>query len=168
MNFNSGRYVERFLIAAVVALAVPLSAAAFGGAHGAPNRCGGVEMPGNAGPHGLLGDQMPPPLRGLNLTEAQRDKVFELMHAQAPVLREKMKAVQRAEADLRGLTMSPDYSEAKARSLADVSGKAMAEMMLARMATDRQVLGVLTPEQRKQVAEMKPDREAFRGDGSPR
>ena len=102
------------------------------------------------------------------LTEAQRDKVFELMHAQAPVLREKMKAVQRAEADLRGLTMSPDYSEAKARSLADVSGKAMAEMMLARMATDRQVLGVLTPEQRKQVAEMKPDREAFRGDGSPR
>jgi Spy/CpxP family protein refolding chaperone len=41
----------------------------------------------------------------------------------------------------------------------------MAEMTLARVAMDRQVLEVLTPEQRKQVAEMKSEREAVRGDG---
>lgn len=164
MNLNSGRYVERFLIAAAVALAVPLSAVAFGGSHGAPNGCGGAEMPGKVGQRGP-GERMPPYLRGLNLSEAQRDKVFAILHAQAPAMRDKAKVVQRVETDLRGLAMSPDYSEAKARSLADVSARAMAEMTLARLATDRQVLEVLSPEQRKQVAEMKSEREVVRGDG---
>src|SRR5574343_1386225 len=164
MNSNYGRYVERFLIAAAVALAVPLSAVAFGGAHGAPSHCGGAEMPGKAGHRGP-GEMMPPYLRGLELSEAQRDKVFAILHAQAPAMREKAKAVQRAEADLRGLAMSAEYSEARARALADASAKAMAEMTLARLATDRQVLEVLTPEQRKQAAEMKPEREGARGDG---
>lgn len=165
MNLNSGRYVERFLIAAAVALAVPLSAVAFGGAQGVPNSCGGAEMPGKAGQRGMGGEKMPPYLRGLNLSEAQRDKVFAILHAQAPAMRDKVKAVHRAEADLRGLAMSPDFSEARARSLADASGRAMAEMTLARVATDRQVLAVLTPEQRQQVAEMKPEREVVRSDG---
>jgi len=164
MNLNSGRYVERFLIAAAVALAVPLTAVAFGGAHGAPNGSCGAEMPGKGGQRGP-GERMPPYLRGLNLSEVQRDKVFAIMHAQAPAMRDKAKAVQRAEEDIRGLAMSPDYSEAKARTLADASARAMAEMTLARLATDRQVLEVLTPEQRKQVAEIKAEREASRGDG---
>jgi Spy/CpxP family protein refolding chaperone len=168
MNLNSGRYVERFLIAAGVALAVPLTAVAFGGPHGGPNSCGGAEMSGKAGPRGMGGERMPPYLRALSLSEAQRDKVFAIMHAQVPAMRDKAKVVQRAEADLRGLALAPDYSEARARALADASAKAMAEMVLARVATDRQVLEVLTPEQRKQVAEMKPEREASRGDGPRR
>lgn len=165
MNLKSRRYVERFLIAAAVALAVPLSAVAFGGAHGAPNSCGGPEMPGKVGHRGP-GERMPPYLRGLNLSEAQRDKVFAILHAQAPAMRDKAKMVHRAEADLRGLAMSPDFSEARARSLADASARAMTEMTLARVATDRQVLEVLTPEQRMQVAEMKPERAAVQGDGA--
>lgn len=166
MNLNSGRYVERFLIAAAVALAVPLSAVAFGGPHGAANDCAAGEMHGKGRPGGMGNERMPPYLRGLSLSEAQRDKVFAILHAQAPAMRDKAKAVQRAEADLRDLAMAPDFSEARARPLADASARAMAEMTLARLATDRQVLEVLTPEQRKQVAEMKPEREANRGDGS--
>lgn len=168
MNLRSGRYVERFLIAAAVALAVPLTAVAFGGPHGAPNSCSGAEMQGKAGPRGMAGERMPPYLRGLSLSEAQRDKVFAILHAQAPAMRDKAKAVQRAEADLRGLALAPDYSEARARTLADASARAMAEMTLARVAIDRQVLEVLTPEQRKQAAEMKPERETVRGDGPRR
>ena len=68
MNFNSGRYVERFLIAAAVALAVPLSAVAFGGPHGAPNSCGAGEVHGKGRPDGMGGERMPPYLRGLSLS----------------------------------------------------------------------------------------------------
>lgn len=82
-----------------------------------------------------------------------------------PYLRDKAKAVQRAEADLRGLALAADYSEIMARTLAYASARAMAEMTLARVAIDRQVLEVLTPEQRKQALEVKPEREAARGDG---
>jgi Spy/CpxP family protein refolding chaperone len=101
------------------------------------------------------GEMVPPHLRRLNLTEAQQDKVFEIMHAQAPVMRGKAKALRKVEGDLRALTAAPDYSEAKARALADSAAKAMSEMTLARAKADRQVFEVLTPEQRKQLAEKK-------------
>ena len=59
------------------------------------------------------------------------------------------------------------YSDAKARSLADAAAKAMSEMTLARAKAERQVFEVLTPEQRKQLAEMKPVEHGrhARGDG---
>lgn len=131
--------IKRFLLAAGVALAV--SALAH---DGGPGTCGG--QPGQGMPHHLM---------GLKLSESQRDKVFELMHAQAPSLREKAKILHRVEEDLRGLAASPEYSEAKARVLADVSARAMSDMSLARARMDRQILELLTPEQRKQLAEQK-------------
>ncbi len=154
--------IKRFLAAAGVALAVPLTAAAFQGPHDGHRGCG--DFAAHGGP-GMGGGMMPPHLHGLNLTEAQRDKIFEIMHAQAPAMREKGKAVFKAEADLRALTASPDYSDAKARSLADAAAKAMSEMTLARAKAERQVFEVLTPEQRKQLAEMKPSDEPRRGRG---
>lgn len=133
--------IRRFLMAASLALAVPLSALAFGG-HG--------------GMGGMGGDRLPPQLKALDLSEAQRDKVFEIMHAQAPQMRERAKALHKAEGELRSLTASADYSDAKARMLADAAARAMAEMTLARVKTERQVYELLTPEQRKQYAEAKP------------
>ena len=118
-------------------------------------------MPGGPGMGG--GEMMPPHLRGLNLSEAQRDKVFEIMHAQAPAMREKAKALRTAEDNLRALAASPDFTEAKARALADESAKAMADMKLARVNTERQVFDLLTPEQRKEAAEARSQR--GRGDG---
>ncbi len=143
--------IKRFLVAASVALAVPLTAVAFQGHPGGHHGCGDFAMQG--GP-GMGGEMMPPHLRGLNLTEAQRDKIFEIMHAQAPVMRDKAKALRKAEEDLRALTAAADYSDAKAKSLADAGAKAMSEMTLARAKAERQVFEVLTPEQRKQLAEM--------------
>jgi Spy/CpxP family protein refolding chaperone len=163
MKTTPNTNIKRFLIAASVALAIPLSAAAFGG-HGSHAGCG-METHGGAGHHMMGGNMMPPHLRGLNLTEAQQDKVFEIMHAQAPVMREKAKALCKAETDLQALTSAPDYSEAKARSLADEAAKAMSEMTLARAKADRQVFEVLTPEQRKQLAEAKPTERGQRGRG---
>jgi Spy/CpxP family protein refolding chaperone len=163
MKTTPNSNIKRFLIAASVALAIPLSAAAFGG-HGSHAGCG-MEAHGGAGHHMMGGNMMPPHLRALNLTEAQQDKVFEIMHAQAPVMRDKAKALRKAETDLRALTSAADYSEAKARGLADEAAKAMSEMTLARAKADRQVFEVLTPEQRKQLAEMKPTERGPRGRG---
>lgn len=140
--------IKRFLLAAGMALAV--SALAH---DGGPGTCGG-----------LPGQGMPPHLMGLKLSESQRDKVFELLHAQAPTLREKAKALHRVEDDLRALAASPEYSEAKARTLADASARAMSEMSLARARMDRQIFELLTPEQRKQLAEQNERPGAGRGE----
>jgi len=166
MKSTPNSNVKRFLIAASVALAIPLSAAAFSGHSGSHGGCG-AEAHGGPGHHAMGGDMLPSHLRGLNLTEAQQDKVFEIMHGQAPVMRDKAKALRKAESDLHALATAPDYSEAKARSLADAAAKAMSEMTLARAKADRQVFEVLTLEQRKQLAEMKPAGESSRrrGDG---
>ena len=129
--------IKRFLVAASVALAIPLSAAAFQGGHDGRHGCG--SFGGHGGP-GMGGEQMMPHLRGLNLSDAQRDKA---------------KAVRKAENDLRALTAADDFNDAKARALADTAAKAMSEMTLARAKAERQVFEVLTPEQRKQMAEMK-------------
>ena len=147
--------IRRFLLAAGVAAAVPLSAAGLLGHAGGPGACGSG-MPGGPSKHAMGGDMMPPYLHGLKLSEAQGDKVFAIMHAQAPAMRDKAKAVHKAEDDLRTLAAAPDYSEAKARTLADAAAKAMAEMSLLRAKVDRQMFELLTPEQRKQLVERKP------------
>lgn len=102
-------------------------------------------------------------LRGVNLSEAQRDKVFEIMHAQAPAMRERAKAEQKANEELRKLAAAPDYSEARARALSEAIGKAAAESALARVKVDRQIADVLTPEQRKQLAEARAQADVPRG-----
>lgn len=163
MKLNSHGNIKRLLVAAGVALALPLTAAAVPGERGGHHGCGGG-FAAHGGP-GMGGEMMPPHLRALNLTEAQRDKVFEIMHAQAPAMRDKAKAWRKAEDELRALTAASDYSDAKARALADSAAKAMADMTLARAKTERQVFEVLTPEQRKQLAEMKPGEPRGRGDG---
>lgn len=159
MKTTPNSNIKRFMIAASIALAIPLSAAAFGGSK---DSCG-MEGHGMRG-HAAMGGKMMPHLRGLNLTEVQQDKVFEIMHNQAPIMRDKAKALHKAEADLRQLTAGEDYSEAKAQALADTAAKAMSEMALARAKAERQVFELLTPEQRKLQAEMKPD-DFRRGDG---
>jgi Spy/CpxP family protein refolding chaperone len=139
--------IKRFLVAAGASAAISLSVAAFADFHGGRGCPPDVVMGGSV---------LPPHLCALSLTEAQQDKIFEIQHAQVPVMREKGKALRRAESDLRALTAGPDYSEAKARALADSAAKAMTEMTLARVKVDRQIFELLAPEQRKQLADMKP------------
>ena len=144
--------IKRFLFAASIAFAIPLTASAFErGEH-----CGHGMGMGMGGPQGEM--MMPMHLKGLNLSEAQRDKIFEIMHGQAPAMREKAKALHQAEADLHNLARSPDYSDAKAAALADTAAKALADMQLNRLRTEHQVYELLTPEQRQQVANWKPRR----------
>lgn len=112
-------------------------------------------------------DGVPPYLRGIDLSEAQRDKIFALTHAQVPTAREQFKALEKAQRELRALVFQGPYDEAKARALADAAGRAQTELALSRARTDAQILQVLTPEQRKQFDDARPEPAGPQGRSAP-
>lgn len=182
MKFKTSRLV----FAGALALALPLSSFAQGpwgheGEDGFPNFAydggmmhgGGAGMMQGPGPgmmqgHGMkhgrgMGPMMH--LRALNLTEAQRDKIFSIMHAQAPAMRDKHKAIRKAREELRTLAHGDSFDAGRARAASDALGKAVGEMALQRAATHAQVHAVLTPEQRKKAEEMRQHRGPQGGPG---
>lgn len=90
-------------------------------------------------------------LRGLDLSEAQRDKIFGIMHGQAPAMRDKHKAIRKAREEMHKLAHGDNFDAAKARAASDALGKAISEMALLRLQSHAQVHAVLTPEQRKKA-----------------
>lgn len=105
--------------------------------------------PGMAG----IGGGRPPILRRFDLTDAQEDKVFAIMHAEKPYLRDQAKAAAKAHESLRAMAVAEKYDDAKAASLAQAAGTAMANIALQHVRTEQKLLAVLTSEQRKQQAE---------------
>ena len=98
-------------------------------------------------------DAMPPVpmLRGLTLTESQRDKVFTILHARAPRLRENIKAVRRAHEDLQQLALSAQFDQAKAKSLVDSCARSIGTLELLRAEGEHEIYALLTEEQRQQL-----------------
>ena len=84
-------------------------------------------------------------LHRLHLTDAQDDKIFSILHAQAPQARELRKAIGKAHRALHELGMAASYDDAKAKSLSDALDKAIAESVLLHERTHHQILDVLTP-----------------------
>jgi periplasmic protein CpxP/Spy len=91
------------------------------------------------------------PLHRLKLTEAQRDKVFAIMHAQAPQRRDNDKAVRKAHDDLRELSRADKFDDARAGALSRDLGQAVAAQALLQARTEAQIQAVLTLEQREQL-----------------
>jgi Spy/CpxP family protein refolding chaperone len=109
--------------------------------------------PGGHGP-GAPRPDMPfgrMPLHGLKLTDAQQDRLFAIMHAQAPERREHDKAIRKAHEALRELGRADKFDDAKAAALARDLGQAVAADALLQARTEAQALAVLTPEQREQL-----------------
>lgn len=157
--------IKRWLTVAGIALAVPLSAMAYQGHGGKMGGCdakGGERQGASMMQHGH-GMGMMRGLHRLDLSEAQQDKIFELMHAQAPTMRKQMQTLRKVEADLQALKQTPDYSEAKAKELIISMTQKQADMEMSRLQTERKVLEVLTPEQRQQLNDMKPVKRDGRG-----
>ena len=113
--------------------------------HGHGGMFGGAGMFGEGG-------ALPPFVKALHLSEAQQDKVFAIMHAQAPQAREQAKTVRKAHQAVHELVTSAKYDEAKAKALTDALGKAMSDMALLHVRTMHQVYEVLTSEQREAFA----------------
>jgi len=114
----------------------------------------------------LLGDAGPgfdpgaPFLRGLDLSEAQQDRVFAILHEQAPKRRELEKAERKAHDALHALSGGAGFDAATAGAHAQAFGHAIAEQELLDLRTDAQLMAVLTPEQRAQLREDMDDRPA--------
>lgn len=128
------------------ALGAPLAAHAQQGPDHGPGPGPHMEGPGRG-----FGDGLPPFLRGVELSEAQQDKVFAATYAQAPLLREQQKIAFKAHEQLRELAASNHYDDAKAVALANGAAQAMAKISLQHARLEQQLLAVLTPEQRQQV-----------------
>lgn len=145
--------ITRFFVATTVAAGLSLAARA-------QPLPGHEPGPGMMPPHAMHemmpphGGELPLPhyLRGLKLSEAQQDKIFAIFHDQAPQMRERAKALRKAHEDLREQAFAEQNDEARAKALAEAAGKAAAEMALLHLRTERQVLAVLTPEQRQEIA----------------
>jgi periplasmic protein CpxP/Spy len=135
---------------------------AFRGPHGGPPpgpRWGGFPGPGWGGP--------PPFLARLHLTEEQQDKVFAIVHAAAPALRDQEKALRKAREALRDLNESAQYDESRVKGLADTAAKADSQLTVLRARAQHEILALLTPEQLKQLKEHRHEREPRDHDGPP-
>lgn len=123
----------------------------------APMMRGGAHD-GPPGPGPGFGPGHPPFFHGVELTDAQEDQVFAILHAEAPYLREQFRAEAKARGALRALADADKYDDAKAASLARAAATADANIALQHVRTRQKLLAVLTPEQRKQQQEDRPGR----------
>lgn len=137
-------------------------------AHGHPHHARAEHRRGDhdGGGHGgaMMGKGL---LRGLNLSEAQRDRVFTIMHSQAPVMREQAKQVRQARQDLQALALAGELDDSRLRAAADRVSRAMADMAVLRARTHHEVFKVLTPEQQSQLRARLAERQ-HHGHGSHR
>jgi|SRR5689334_867906 len=141
MNRISRKHIAAFLLASSAAFGIA-SASAQDGPGGHMGRHGGGSMM-----H----------LRGLNLTQAQRDQVFKIYHDQEPAVHEQMKQVQAARQQLMQLASADRFDEASARQAADAQAKALSNLAVLRAQTMYRVREVLTPEQRQQLDQRRND-----------
>jgi periplasmic protein CpxP/Spy len=122
-------WIKRLAIG-TVAITLPLVAMAFGPMGDGPGNCPPMPHPGSpmllpmpgmfldAPPPGI----MPPFLHYLELSDAQQDKVFNLLHDQAPKARDSFKAAAKTMEELQRLSSSDNFDTNKARSLAEAHG----------------------------------------------
>lgn len=118
-----------------------------------------TDMPpgGHRPPMMAPGHEPPPPIPpGVVLTEAQQDKIFEIMHTQAPARHAREKELAQALDGLRKLALADEFDDIKAKALADAAARAQAELALIRARTDYKIQRLLTAEQRKQAQAPRP------------
>lgn len=96
----------------------------------------------------------PPFLIGLQLSDTQQDQIFEILHKLAPVLREQAKTLKKAEDEARHLILAERDDESAAPAIANSIGRGVAAMHLLRLRSERQIMALLTPEQRRQLQEI--------------
>lgn len=128
-------YLAALLAAGNLALAVPTVEAHSDGPR--------AEMRGG-GMHGL---------RGLDLTQEQREQVRKIFQEQSPAMRDRMEVARKAQQELRALALSPNFDSARARDLADAAAKAHADAAVLRAEGMSKVAALLTPEQRAKLEE---------------
>ena len=121
-----------------------------GGKHHSGKRHGGQQ-------HGMMGSHGMQPhfLRGLDLTEAQRDKVFDILYPLVPEQRAHFKAVRDLKKQQHDLVLSKDFDAGKLKKLVEAENKAKTDFRVKMATAHNKVYQQLTDEQKAKIAERK-------------
>lgn len=103
--------------------------------------------------HGMGKPGVPHYLRDVNLTSAQEDQLFTLMHAQMPLMREQHKQEIQLRQELRTTSQADRFDEGKVQQLADKLSTLDKEKIIARARNEAKIFALLTPEQRVKASE---------------
>lgn len=92
----------------------------------------------------------------LDLSEAQQNKIIDLIHLKIPQIWEHEKQRHQLINELRKLSDADIFDEAKAKQSAAKLAALEKDAVFNRAKIDSQIFAILTPEQRKQLLEHKP------------
>jgi protein CpxP len=98
-------------------------------------------------------------LHGLELSDAQKAQVKQIMTAEKPTLKPLMQQELQNHQQMTALVRSGSFEEAKAQTIASQEAQVHAQIAVERAKIDAQVYQLLTPDQKTKLAE----REAKRG-----
>ena len=155
--------IKQLLTISTLAIALPFSALSHADAGKHCNKHGEKsERYAEMGERGV-----PPHLRALNLTQEQQDKIFAIMHEQAPAKYAQHKQQRETMEAIRTLAQADTFDEAKAQQLTDQLGKLEKEKALNRLKTEARITALLTPEQRVKMREFKLEHHHGEGMGKP-
>jgi Spy/CpxP family protein refolding chaperone len=97
-------------------------------------------------------------VRGLQLTDAQDDQIFKILHDSAPALRERMKILRPAREELDRLIRADAFDAERAREIANTQAQAIAEVARLRAETMHRIRAILSPEQRAMLDRRREER----------
>jgi Spy/CpxP family protein refolding chaperone len=107
-------------------------------------------------------DRPPPFLMDLTLSEDQQDKVFAILHAAAPALRDQDKALRKARDAMRELVRSAQFNDGSAATLSQAQGKAASQLALLRTRVEHDIYSLLTADQQAQIVNRERDWQSHR------
>ena len=105
--------------------------------------------------HGMGEPGMPPYLHELQLSSAQKDKLFAITYPQIPAMRDAHKQRTQLMEELRATVEADTFDDAKAQQLADKAASLEKEKVLTMARNDAKIFALLTPEQRNKAREFK-------------
>jgi len=161
MKFNWKKSTLIIAIAGALLLATTATVAALAFSH---RHWQGARQ-GEGVRHGFGGrDGLGPLVHGLNLTADQKTQIKKI----ADSFKDSNKALHEQMKTLRGSTpdpMSGNFDEAAVRAAAEARAKVQVDLAVSRAKMMSQIAGVLTPEQKAQIAAKRQQFEKRRGSG---
>jgi protein CpxP len=142
---------NRYLKLATGALALMLSAGA-ALAQTAPSFHGRGEGVFGGPKFGFFGHQ-------LDLTDAQKTQIKEIMTKEKPTLKPLMLQLGQSRSQLRQLELNSTFDEAQARTIAAQQTQTMTELAVQRARVEAELIQVLTPDQKTKLTQLWQQRE---------
>jgi periplasmic protein CpxP/Spy len=122
---------------------------------------GAAAQEGPRGPHGGFGAPGME-LRALDLTDAQKAQVKQIMTAEKPTLKPLIQQEMQNHQQMTALVRGGSFEEAKAQPIATQEAQIHSQIALERAKIDAQIYQLLTPEQKTKLAEREAKRDQWK------